>query len=207
MGEDTHAGNLSLLGGCLCLDFANTVDWRTSAHPREFLNDYADLLVWSAHAGILSHEEAWRLRSEAANRPEEAAAIHARAIALREAIYRIFSRLAAGAPPEEDDLALLNRELSAALAKLRVVRNNGEFAWKWDGEGEALDRMLWPVVRSAADLLISGDREKVRECAAEGCGWLFVDTSRNRRRKWCAMTGCGNRAKARRYYQRKRGRS
>ncbi|MCL6613391.1 MAG: CGNR zinc finger domain-containing protein [Firmicutes bacterium] len=85
--------------------------------------------------------------------------------------------------------------------------DDGGFAWKWGGEGKALDRMLWPVVRSAAELLISGDRERVRECAAEGCGWLFLDASRNTRRKWCAMTSCGNRAKARRYYERKRKRS
>lgn len=63
--------------------------------------------------------------------------------------------------------------------------------------------MLWPVARSAAELLTSPDAQRVRECALRSCSWLFVDRSRNRRRRWCDMKTCGNRAKARRHYRRK----
>src|SRR5207302_22567 len=69
-------------------------------------------------------------------------------------------------------------------------------------EEETLDRMLWPVIRSAADLLVSGEAQRVRRCASETCDWLFLDTSRNHSRRWCDMSGCGNRAKARRHYAR-----
>ncbi len=71
------------------------------------------------------------------------------------------------------------------------------------GSNSALDTVLWSVARSSAELLISEDLMRVKECPEnDGCGWLFVDTSRNHKRRWCDMEGCGNRAKARRHYER-----
>jgi predicted RNA-binding Zn ribbon-like protein len=64
--------------------------------------------------------------------------------------------------------------------------------------------MLWPIVRSAAELLTSEDLGRVRRCGREGCDWLFVDSSKNRSRRWCSMEMCGSRVKSRRYYYRKR---
>jgi predicted RNA-binding Zn ribbon-like protein len=68
--------------------------------------------------------------------------------------------------------------------------------------------MLWPILRSAAEVLTSEKRTRLGQCADDrGCGWLFLDTSKNRSRRWCDMEDCGNRAKARRHYLRERGRS
>jgi predicted RNA-binding Zn ribbon-like protein len=64
--------------------------------------------------------------------------------------------------------------------------------------------MLWPVVRSAAELLTSDELGRVRECAADNCAWLFLDRSKNRSRRWCDMAVCGNRDKVRRFRQRSR---
>ena len=201
-----NAGNLCLLGGRLCLDFANTADWHASGHPLEFLNAYPDLVTWSRHVGILHEDEARELNRATARRSGEAAQVLARAVGLREAIYRIFSRAAAGRRPESPDLAVLNGALAEAYARLRIVPTKDRgYAWEWAGE-DALDRMLWPVVRDAGELLTADDLGRVRECASDdGCGWLFVDTSRNRRRKWCDMSSCGNRAKAKRHYEKKSG--
>jgi predicted RNA-binding Zn ribbon-like protein len=66
--------------------------------------------------------------------------------------------------------------------------------------------MLWPVAQSVEDLLTSAELIAVRECAAPDCGRLFVDTSRNRTRRWCDMRSCGNRAKVRRFYSRRKAR-
>jgi predicted RNA-binding Zn ribbon-like protein len=68
----------------------------------------------------------------------------------------------------------------------------------------ALDRMLWPLAHSAAELLASSERARVRLCEGEDCGWLFLDTSRNGARHWCDMKDCGNRAKVRRFRERQR---
>lgn len=199
----TWAGNLDLLGGRLCLDFANTVDWHSSDHPKEWLTSYSDLVAWSRHAGILTEEQAQNLDRMAEREPEEASRVLKAATTLREALYRIFSAVASQRQINKPDLAILNITLSKALSHFQIVPSGDGFTVKWNGEGE-LDWMLWPIVWSAAELLRSEDLRKVRECAGEGCGWLFLDTSKNQTRRWCSMKSCGNRAKAKRHYRKTR---
>ena len=197
----TRADNLSLLGERLCLDFANTADWHASDQPVEYLTSYPELVAWSRHVGILAESRGGRLLELATQSPIEAKAVLARAVRLREAIYGIFAAVARGMEPPAKDLAALNAELSAALAHAQVVPSDEGFAWDWTAV-DALDQMLWPVVQDAADLLTAGDLRRVGQCADDRCGWLFFDTSRNHSRRWCSMKDCGNRAKARRHYQR-----
>jgi len=198
----THATTLEIVGGELCLAFADTVDWRTSEHPEELLNSYRDLVAWGRDVGVLSDEEAGGLLAQAEERPVEADAALGRAIALREALYRILEGLADGRAVAVEDLEVLNGVLSEALARLRLVATPEGVVWA-PGDEDALDRVVWPVARQAADLLTSGRLERVGRCP--GCGWLFLDHSRNRSRRWCTMEVCGNRAKARRYYERAKG--
>ncbi len=194
-----------LSGGRLCLDFANTLGGHRPDAPREYLGTYADLIAWGRQAGALSEEQARLLLARAERRSADASATLARARALREAIYQLFAAVAAGAPADPADLDTLQAELSTALARARLVPGEGAFAWDWVGEEGALDRMLWPVARSAADLLTSGgELTTVRECGSRTCSWLFLDTSKNHSRQWCDMRVCGNREKARRYYERRK---
>ncbi len=196
--------DIDLLGGKVCLDFSNTLDWHASAHPVESLFNYADLVTWSRHAGIVNPRAAQKLLDQAASEPATAAKVYDRAVALREATFRIFSAVAKGARPRAEDLAKLNQELSRALAHAAVVDSADGFVWDWKSAPGALDSVLWPIARSAAGLLTSPALDRVRECAdtVDGCGWLFIDTSRNRSRQWCDMKSCGNRAKARRFQAR-----
>ncbi len=203
-GAETGQPTFDLGAGRLCLDFANTADWHRSARPEERLRSYADLLAWGRQAAALTAGEAERLLRAAQRRPADAADVLRRAVALREAIYRLFSALAAGRPPADADLAVLNAALAEALPRLRLAASEEGFVWTWAGDADALDAVLWPVARSAAELLTADERDRVRECADDNCGWLFLDMSRNRSRRWCSMEGCGNRAKARRYYARKK---
>jgi predicted RNA-binding Zn ribbon-like protein len=198
----SQAGNLTPVGGALCLDFTNTVDWRLRPPPQELITTYADLVGWSRNLGILKEAEADELLAAAARQPEAAAAALDRARTLREAIYRIFAAVAVNQAPPPDDLAILNEALGEALAHLQVLPTGSGFAWGWRADAEALDRMLWPVLRSAGELLTSDVLARVHRCGGEGCGWIFLDTSRNGSRRWCTMEGCGNRAKARRHYRR-----
>lgn len=195
-----------LSGGALCLDFANTLEDRPRGSS-ENLGGYADLLAFAEQTESLAAPELQALRRHSRLHPRAATAALARALVLRESLYRIFSALAAGRHPPGRDLRRLNRELAEALARLRLVREEESFRWRWSGPRSALERPLWPLARSAADLLAAADRDPIRECAAESCSWLFLDGSRNRSRRWCDMATCGNRAKARRYYRRHKGRS
>jgi predicted RNA-binding Zn ribbon-like protein len=130
-----------------------------------------------------------------------------RAIALREAIYGIFTSVFEERPATTADMAVLNRELANAMTHARIKQDDGDFVWTWQTESKALDRVLWSVVRSAADLLTSERKHRVTECASDDCTWLFIDLSRNHSRRWCDMNECGNRAKAKRFYERSRKQS
>jgi predicted RNA-binding Zn ribbon-like protein len=206
--RDLGPRDWKMVGGELCLDFANTADWHASDTPQERLGGYEDLVSWGRHAGILSEGETRRLAHRASTHPKGAEKALRKAIALREAIYRIFRALAVHALPPAGDLDLLNEALAEALPNLKVARRGSDFVWEWAGVGDSLDGMLWPILRSAAEVLTSEKRTRLGQCADDrGCGWLFLDTSKNRSRRWCDMEDCGNRAKARRHYLRERGRS
>jgi len=192
-------------GGLACLDFANTVGWRLSDHPREFLGSYSDLLAWGSQAGVLDAAEIHALSGRAASAAEEARTVLATAAALREAIYGAVSDGITGEPPERGDLAILNGELPASLGRLRIAFSGGGYGWEWDRGEMGLDRPLWSVARSAAELL-AGGRElgRVKVCDGEGCGWVFLDRSRNGSRRWCDSRDCGNRERVRRHLTRKK---
>jgi len=190
-------------GNHLCLDFTNTVQDRFSS-PRELLNSYNDLVLWSQEAQILTEGEAWHLREEANSRRKEAGVVLQRAIDLREALYRIFLAVARGSSPEKIELSTLNTEFSEAMGRACIVPVKDSFALDWTDKEKALDRMLWTIARSAADLLTSEGLDDVRVCAADDCRWLFLDTSKNHSRRWCDMKSCGNRAKARKHYTQKK---
>jgi predicted RNA-binding Zn ribbon-like protein len=194
-----------LIAGALCLDFVNTLTWRGDpAEGDERLHHYDQLIYWARHAGAIGQRDARALLGEARCRPQDARRVLESALALREAIARLV--LARGRGPSAD-VALLNRLLAEAPRRTSVMRTSDGFAWSTEGEPERLDQPLWPVAWSAADLLVSERLADVQTCADRRCGWMFLDVSRSRRRRWCSMEDCGNRAKVRRHYERaKRGR-
>ena len=192
------------VAGSPCLDFLNTLGDRATQTPNEHLVEYADLVTWLETGGLLSREAGAGLRRESASDSFEADAVLRRAIALREALYRIFTTMVGGEAPPASDLLLLNEELAAALAHRRLVSSEAGFDLAWSSDGDELSEPLWPVALSAAELLTSGSVARVKSCASDDCAWVFMDESRNRSRQWCEMETCGNRAKARRHYARGR---
>ncbi len=193
---DIEAGDLSL-------DFANTSNWHASSHPEEMMFNYDDLVTWGEQAGLLAPEQARRLRRLVDDAPDQANQAYRRGIDLREAIYRIFSMGYAGQPVQAEDLDLLNAAVREAGGNQMLVPTAGGFAWQWAPETDGVNLILWPVARAAASLLTSELAGLVRECEDDrGCGYLFIDHSKNHSRRWCSMESCGNRAKARRHYAR-----
>jgi predicted RNA-binding Zn ribbon-like protein len=189
-----------LLGNALCVDFVNTVGWRGRTEaPEDRLTDYAELVHWSEHVGTIGVAVARSLLADARRRPKQAAATLARAIELREALARLF---AGHARRRAADLALINRLLARGPLRSTIAARAGEYRWHGDDRGEPLERLLWPIVWDAAALLTSERRAWVRACGDPECGWMFLDRSRNHTRRWCSMEDCGNRAKARRHYDR-----
>lgn len=195
---------LELVGGALCLDFVNTVDPRHGRHRREYLTSYSTLVSWAAHAGAIETGDAATLQAEARRHPKRARQVHRDAIALREHAYEIFLAVMDSRPLPPASIRSFNRHLARASARRQVIARGGSLGWGWLGERD-LERVLWPVLWAMADLLMGSSRDRIRECPGDGtCGWLFLDGTKNRSRRWCSMKTCGNRAKARRHYHRSR---
>lgn len=205
LSKRREARNIKLVAGHLSLDFINTLSTRVESYQREYLSGYNELVEWSCHAGILPPEEAQRLKRLGKRRPSEAGAVLNRAIEAREGLFRIFSALAQGKAPRDSDILGLNETLRDTLGRLQVRRVKDQFHWEWTNDPNALDAMLWPIVRAAAELLVQPERNRVRQCANHPiCQWLFLDKSKNRSRRWCSMDLCGSRDKVKRYYHRKK---
>ena len=197
-------GKLRLIGGSPCLDFANTVSWRHRAKPIDHLKDYDGLLEWSVPAGLFNTGRARELRNAVPRHPERVADIFKRIRAVREAIYSIFSAIAAGKTVPRRALDLLNTELVEAMRNARIVpKTTRGFDWQLPPEVCGLFYPLQAVTRDAAELLTSRHLKEVRECANGPCTWLFLDDTRNHSRLWCEMRSCGNRAKQARHRKKK----
>ena len=192
------------IGGEPCLDFTNTVGGDRRAIPKEHLHGYADLVAWARQGELITTGQARALLLRAQREPAAAGVALAAAVELREALFDIFFARSEGRRPPQQRLEVLNRALAEVLSHRRVVQSGRGFSYAWD-DSEDLGRMLWPVALSAAELLAGEHGSPVKLCGMweeSGCGWLFVDESRNGSRRWCSMKDCGNRAKARRHYHR-----
>ena len=188
--------------GNLVLDFVNSAEFHASDHPDEMLESYTDLLSWSHAAGILTQNEVKDLQLHTEKNAKRAAERLNSVLALRELLYRMLSAAASHEAIDVSDLSGFNQYLSEALLHSRISPSEDQFTWSWDPDGNPSDRIQWMLVREAANLITSDEIKRVGECADDrGCGYLFIDTSRNHSRRWCSMENCGNRAKAQRHYQ------
>lgn len=193
-----------LTGGQLALDLANTVSRRGDPNRRrDHLESYRDAIAFARQAGAISAKQAAELLAYAEQHGNQARRSFQQVIKLREAVYDVFAAIAQGKSPAAEDLSVISDFAREALQHRCLARMNGGYRWEWQvKEGALLGRMVWPMAQAAADLLTSDDIAIVRWCEAPDCEWLFLDHSRNRSRRWCDMTTCGNREKARRHYHR-----
>jgi predicted RNA-binding Zn ribbon-like protein len=195
MSRDPARAATQFFGGRVCLDFANTLDWRTSDEPQELMPDYEALIAWSSRRGTLPAEAVANLRSHAATDPVRAEGVMAVAFSLRAELWKIGDALRA---QREADLGSVNRLLAGVPPQPRLVRHGTIYVHALTG-GD-LREPLWPVLWSLTAVLSSSDAIRLGCCQATGCGWFYVDESPNRTRLWCSSEVCGNRERARRAY-------
>jgi predicted RNA-binding Zn ribbon-like protein len=187
----------------LCVDFVNTVEWRTDPERiEEKLASFDDLVHWAAKHEVISDAVARKLLRTGHERSRLAGQVLDRAIQLRDAIYRVLSATAATQKPAPDRLDVVAREARHFSAHIHLKYGEDRVEWEWNGDEDDLDRVLWPVVHSTIELLRSDLLSRIRECEGPGCGWIILDQTKNRSRRWCEMKTCGNRAKVKRFYER-----
>lgn len=186
-----------------CLSFVNTRSGRATAAPAEALVSFEALLTWTRDKGVLQPDDVNRLASRAKRRHSDAERVLAHAKELRELLHHTFAATSEGRAPAAATLDELSARLGAWYRHGRLVPAQGALQWIYGG-GDDLDRVLWEVARSASRLLTSAHLSRVRPCAAQDCGWWFLDDTKNASRRWCDMKICGNREKLRRFRERQR---
>jgi predicted RNA-binding Zn ribbon-like protein len=194
------------IGGALCLDFTNTVSNHRSLRPGEKLGSFRDLIAWCRQANTLDESASTEMLRQGAMVPAQAQRLLHLAVDFREALYRAFCDVSQGRQPSKCDLEIINNLLARTPITLQIGAEGERLVCFRAGCMLDEARLLGPVAWSAAELLGSSESlSKVRQCAGEECGWLFLDLTKNHTRRWCDMDDCGSKAKAKRYYRKKTG--
>jgi predicted RNA-binding Zn ribbon-like protein len=190
-----------LVGGDLALDFVNTVTAR-DGEPSDWVDGYGALLGWAALTGAFAKKDLAALATMGGVEPARATAALARCRALREALCGVLYAMIAARAPTTDDLATIDEARLAATKAAKLVSVRGRVLPVWSVERSGLDLVAHVVGAHALALLQDPKLDRLRVCDGHDCGWVFIDTSKNGRRRWCDMATCGNTAKARRHYER-----
>ncbi|MEV6967219.1 CGNR zinc finger domain-containing protein [Hamadaea sp. NPDC051192] len=181
-----------LVAGDVVLDFVNTVTARDT-EPIDWLDDYAALLSWSVLADLPPDAVA-RLAAEAVAHPRRAARALAEAKVLREALWKLLTHDQA-----EDAVARLTESWRSATAAVVLTGSAGRLEPTVTVENSGLAYPEHFVALRAVRLLEALPSVRLRVCGGRHCGWLFLDTSKAGRRRWCDMATCGNAEKTRRH--------
>jgi predicted RNA-binding Zn ribbon-like protein len=185
------------VGGHPALDLINTVEWRGDPARRcDRLDGDDALLAWVAQHDLVPADDLERLRGEA-SAPGVVGAVRA----LREALHAVLLDAVLLEHPAEGPREAVHRAIADATARARPGR---ELPWRWRLEEPHREDLPALAALAAADLLTSSAVEDVRRCEDTACGWLFLDRTRNRSRRWCSSSTCGNRARVRRHSVRSR---
>ncbi len=200
-GADITSPHLSFRAGDPSLNFANTVELRKGPEPQEYLRQYGDVLVFACRIELLEAGQVGRIEKEASSHPRLAAAALTRARDLRETVHAVMQAEATGVSPARDHMTVLHSWWRRATHHAELRRSDSG-AFRPSVRVAHVDAVSWAVALAAVELLCSEKVSRLKECRGSDCGWLFLDTSRNRTRSWCSMKACGNRAKAARYYAR-----
>jgi predicted RNA-binding Zn ribbon-like protein len=194
------------IGGALCLEFVNTHEWRGISKCIDRFDSADDVVRWARCVGLIDSPGALRLRHIISDAPERAAAFLGRARSFREAIFSALVEAAQGDSISPSSLEPINLHLSSLLSRIEISASDdaGRPRLRVGPPESDLTSILIEVAWSFLDLLRGDERRYVKQCAWPDCHWMFVDRTKNKRRRWCAMSACGGRAKAASFRARRR---
>lgn len=184
------------LGGDAVLDLVNTVAWRLDAARRvDRLRDYGDVVRFARQCEVIAADEADQLTGLARSSGDAGASEWQKLVTFREAVYR------AVLTPEKG-LAGVHAHYLSFVATAQLVPETGVARWTLP---VAIDLVRLRLAERAVDLFTREPAHRLRQCADDACGWVFLDRSPRQGRRWCSSADCGNRNRARTHYRRQRG--
>jgi predicted RNA-binding Zn ribbon-like protein len=193
--------SIELIGGHQAVDLVNTVSWRhDTGRWRENLAVPLDLLTWAHRATVLDTHHLSAMRLAMAENPETAERVLRQVHELREQLNHYLAdhidhpgrehQIRAGSP--------LHRAFADAVTASRLAGTPA----RWSLEARTPLDLRRVLALYALDLVQTMPLDRLGRCDDDGCGWLFLDTTRNHSRRWCSSGDCGNRDRARRHYAR-----
>ncbi len=195
---DSGNYRFQFVAGNLALDFVNTVAYRADpGKKKDRLQTAEDVHRWASQAQLPD-------RAAINSGPLGSASLR-RICEIREQLFAVFHAIAGDEPIPAETLTRIGNALHDCNAKRCLSIKGAGVRWTWRPGVRRTDYLLYPVLAAATDLLTAGSHGLVRQCEDAGCGWLFLDRSNARKRRWCSMADCGNRNKARKYYRREAG--
>lgn len=190
------------IGGHSCLDFVNTTGGGAKSRENERLLSYRDLLDWALLADVITRSQRTSLRHLARASPEEAEASLGRAKRFREQLHQVLISQTRGEKADKGQLSAVTEQMAHCFLQSELKQEPHGFTRSIDVKSAGLDTILLRVGLLANDLLLSDDLQLIKNC--DRCSWLYLDRSKGRRRRWCSMRACGNRAKVQRFARRQR---
>jgi predicted RNA-binding Zn ribbon-like protein len=195
--------NLQLDGGCPIFDFTNTISNRNDPDYFDYLKKYEDFIQWIDKVGLLSKGKLNAITIFSKSHTRRSADVFKQIIEVREVAFRLLSCIGKKHKVKQETLEAFNYFLTEALSSMHVEVGRAEITTSFNiSEKTVLKEPLYLLIKNAFDILSTKHFERIKECPA--CGWLFLDTTKNGKRRWCNMQVCGSNDKARRYYQRKK---
>ena len=200
MPEKAAASEFYLIGNNLSLDFINT-EAMADGKTVDLIEEVESFLRWAKVVGLLEDAQVHKLREQSTDRqlPEIAE--------FRKVLRAMFADLARGKTLKTVEVNRINEQLKKQNGYSALEKTGDGLAKRFHADYAELSQLLAPIAESAADLLVYGDLNLLKKCENPNCVLYFYDTTKNHRRRWCSMTGCGNRAKAAAFYQRKKARN
>jgi predicted RNA-binding Zn ribbon-like protein len=193
------------IGGDAALDFINTVTGRDQS-PRDWLDSYTRLLEWAALVRLLPKNILRALARRAKSEPRAAAAALAGAKVFRETLFALITGIVSGSAPPKAMLALLREHWIAGINAHELRFDDGRVVAELRNDAADFDLIASMIAYRMVEHILPLPKDRLRICHGPNCSWLFIDTSKAGRRRWCDMAVCGNAAKSRRFNARSRQR-
>ena len=199
-------GPRDFIAGDPALDLVNTVKGRGES-PHDWLDSYSRLLEWAERARLLPERAVRTLAKEAQFEPAAALRSLGRAKALREEMFATLKALTSQQTPPPSSLALIRKFWIEGAAAHELRFDQGQLRAQLRDEIDDLDLVAAIVAYRMVEHILPLPLDRLRMCHGQNCAWVFIDSSKAGRRRWCDMAVCGNAAKSARFYARSRRRA
>jgi predicted RNA-binding Zn ribbon-like protein len=203
--ESHRFATRDIIGGDAALDFINTVTGRDQL-PRDWLDSYTRLLEWAALVRLLPENILRALTRRTKTEPKTAAAALTRAKVFRETLFALLKGIVSGSAPPKNLLALLREYWIAGTDAHELRFDDGRVVAELRNDAADFDLITSMIAYRLVEYVLPLPKDRLRICHGPNCSWLFIDSSKAGRRRWCDMAVCGNAAKSRRFQKRSRQR-